>query len=340
MELMLKRTIRPGALFPSDEAELEQPEPMPKAQADTLKLHDAPTGELRPFVPGPGTGAIGLVRVLGLNDGPDGRGTALTAVVERYLRGLGYTVAPAAADTVPDLAVVAADDAAPMARSIVRCGAVEAMAPTAGFDPEVVRLAWCAMPWGAPASLTTEALEAAHTRIIYLMGTLLRINDLIAEVDRIPDHGNLMAPVVEVLSRFFEGFHASMCAGFDTAGALVGIEALAARAGALTQGRKHIVPDRIYTLAAARSAIVQAGQPLGLLQRFPDQALAELEAQHLARLGLSMEAVERLIAARVAARQSRDFSRADAILAELHGMGVELMDGPWGTRVAVRRPEA
>jgi cysteinyl-tRNA synthetase len=63
---------------------------------------------------------------------------------------------------------------------------------------------------------------------------------------------------------------------------------------------------------------------LGLLQQ---EARAFLQAG----TGLSEQQVAERIAARVQAKQARDYALADSIRAELAAQGIELKDGPHGT---------
>ena len=66
---------------------------------------------------------------------------------------------------------------------------------------------------------------------------------------------------------------------------------------------------------------------LGLLQRDPQ---AFLQAAPLAEGGLSNEDIEALIAARVAAKQAKNFAESDRIRDELKGAGIMLEDKPGG----------
>jgi cysteinyl-tRNA synthetase len=73
------------------------------------------------------------------------------------------------------------------------------------------------------------------------------------------------------------------------------------------------------------------GQVLGLTFRAPRNAVRERRALAAARKGIDPAWVEERIAQRLEARKSREFSRADAIRAELLGRGVELRDAASGT---------
>jgi cysteinyl-tRNA synthetase len=52
----------------------------------------------------------------------------------------------------------------------------------------------------------------------------------------------------------------------------------------------------------------------------------------MARRGLDRETIEDLVSRRSGARADRDFARADALRQRLLDMGVQVMDGPEGTR--------
>ncbi|MBI2395890.1 MAG: hypothetical protein HYV09_40375 [Deltaproteobacteria bacterium] len=61
-----------------------------------------------------------------------------------------------------------------------------------------------------------------------------------------------------------------------------------------------------------------------------------MRAKRLPRLGLEAAEVEARLAAREAARQRRAFGEADAIRTEFEARGLDVRDGPDGTRWRVR----
>ena len=83
--------------------------------------------------------------------------------------------------------------------------------------------------------------------------------------------------------------------------------------------------DDPATVREHRCRLLAGGWLLGILARTP--------AAYFQGTGdVDVALVERLVAARAAARAERDFARADAIRAELADMGIELEDSRQGTR--------
>ena len=102
----------------------------------------------------------------------------------------------------------------------------------------------------------------------------------------------------------------------------------------LVQRRKKDTDlQRAAPFAAAQLmvALRLASEPLGLLPTTPDAYRERTQKQRLALLAMTQEGIDARLAERTAARQAKDFARADGIRKELEAVGVEVYDSPEGT---------
>jgi cysteinyl-tRNA synthetase len=86
-----------------------------------------------------------------------------------------------------------------------------------------------------------------------------------------------------------------------------------------------------YVAVKLQAALLAALKPLGLLQTPADEYRARTQAQRLAILGTTPEQIDARLAERAAARQAKDFARADVLRKELDAQGIEVADGAEGT---------
>jgi cysteinyl-tRNA synthetase len=190
-------------------------------------------------------------------------------------------------------------------------------------DPEVVRYLMVGSHYRGPINYTSDSLaqsDAALARIYLALRGVRPATD---------------APPTVATERFV----AAMDDDFNTSVAVAELQSLARAVNtAKAAGRDE-------EAAAAAGELVTLGARLGLLGQDPETFLRKHPRRVAADTGvgkvtgegetdpdggLSDEDIERLIAARVAARRSKDFKESDRIRDELAAAGVLLEDQPGG----------
>jgi len=168
---------------------------------------------------------------------------------------------------------------------------------------EAVRLALISAHYRAPLDWTDDGLDQARRRLDGLYQALRDLQDVPAAA----------GGYESLLARFLGELEDDL----NTPKALAELSALAHAANASQDDAER---------GRLKAALLAAGGLLGLLQQEPEQWFAGDTGD------LDVEKVEALVAERSTARKEKDFARADALRDQLSEMGVEIEDGPDGTR--------
>ncbi|MBL8550392.1 MAG: cysteine--tRNA ligase [Hyphomonadaceae bacterium] len=162
---------------------------------------------------------------------------------------------------------------------------------------EVLRWALLSAHYRAPLDWNDDLLAQSKASLDRLYGALQRLNDVAPSADDPPTD-----------------FLAALCDDLNTPEAIAALFALAGEANTV---------KKPADMARAKGQLLAAGKLFGVLAEAPNAWF---------RAGVEdADAIDALVAARLAARKAKDFAEADRIRAELEARGVVVMDGASGS---------
>lgn len=205
------------------------------------------------------------------------------------------------------------------------------------YHPEVLRLFMLQSHYKSPVDFSDDALAEARTGMGRLYSTLKLIGESITEcadfsdinVDQLYGTERILADRLMTLP---ERFTDAMDDDFATPKAIGHIfDAVRLVNGYLGDKAFSATAGAGFVLNMAQKNIRETGRVLGLFLEVPDDYFRKDRDREVEKRGLSVGEIDRLIAERWAARQARDWEKADDIRRLLSEKRIVLKDTPSGT---------
>jgi cysteinyl-tRNA synthetase len=208
---------------------------------------------------------------------------------------------------------------AKMSKSLGNVLSIEALLRR--HDPEALRLYLLQTHYRNPVEFSEEGVAGMRRPLNAFRELVDQAGTLVCTEPEDPPDGTLLTEVATLRDRF----EAAMDDDFNTPRAIGALNVLAS---ALTEEGKRVAADARSgrDFVTGVSTLIDLGRVLGLSMKGNESARAQVfEPKRRAH-------IDTLVKERDAARQRRDWARADALRAELDALGVILEDTPTGTK--------
>ena len=195
------------------------------------------------------------------------------------------------------------------------------------YHPQAIRLFLLTTHYRNPINYSTENLEAATARITYIYDTVKAMDEALGQ-----DIDTESGPIIDedIVATVVTRFTDSMNDDFNTPKAIGHLSEIIKLANVVVR-RKKKTAGRGRTLKLVREQLTTVAGVLGIIDQDPVQALAELRALAITRMGIDEAEVDHLITSRTEARTNKDWAKADEYRDKLAAMNIEVMDSREGT---------
>src|SRR5690625_7571 len=187
--------------------------------------------------------------------------------------------------------------------------------------PEALRLFMMSAHYRKQVNYSQENLEIAREKLQYFYGTLEQIQHVLGRLDEAPTAD------LDALEAWLAPAHKAMDDDFNTPQLLAVLHDAAREANELLRQKKLAKkPAVLAQLAAIQEFFKVQSEFTGVCGARPTEKLNEITALLAKTYNIDRNEIEALIDARNAARDAKDWAKADAIRDELDQKFIVLMD--------------
>lgn len=186
------------------------------------------------------------------------------------------------------------------------------------FPKEVLRLSYLQNHYSSNIDFSRRVFLDARKRLFYYYGTLDTLGKLAAVGAKAP----ISAQAQKQVKAFSQAVDAAMCDDFNTPRVLAELATFTKWANTLVAAPKTSTD----TFLAVAKAITSSCEALGLFQQDPETFLSAQKERVLLDLGIAEETIDTALRQRTQARQSQDWTTADAIREQLAQKGIAIRD--------------
>lgn len=189
------------------------------------------------------------------------------------------------------------------------------------YHPETVRLFLLSSHYRSPIDFSDLNLKTSEKALDKLYALLTRLDQ---EADcAVGDNGSFVGA-------YWKNFCEAMDDDFNTAKGVGMLFNLVKEANRIMDAGGESAKTK-GTLAGMAADLMRMGRVLGILQQPWQRFFEERSKSRLQGVSISPETIDALVAERIAARENRDWERADKIRNQLEKDGILLEDKPDGT---------
>ena len=191
------------------------------------------------------------------------------------------------------------------------------------YDPEVIRLFLLSSHYRSPIEFSHELLRDTESSLDRYYSTVSRMDDFIAQPPAAGNSSSHGCSLETMLSEFKTRFEEAMDDDFNTALALGLVFELVREINRCLDLRPS-GSEAVRLIGRAKDALKIASSVLNLFRRTPHTW--NLELLKVKKIPLSESDIEENISERKAARENKDWAKADAVRKQLEDSGILLED--------------